>query len=423
MTATILTGSLSVDDLSMIDAFIENIATKDTMPVFKKNRFRNLPVILAPSIKPKFCLIPVILPSRKRISSGIKYPLPEDLSGKIIDDLYLEKLIGIGSNGVLFQALDVIDGNTYAIKVMIPSKEVRKTFDDEIAAYQYISYYPNCNEYIVCIYDDGIYSGTYHRKITFSREFKRKFRRHGVTKDKEITPVSGEYLYLKMEFMDMDLFTFTNYIDEQDQNWKKEHPEVMMYIILELLRALEALHSLKVAHLDIKLENILIKIVGKETPCAFFENPSPENIQVKLGDLGFTCTDKKYRSTSNMALCRPQGTPATTAPEIIQKYHEASSKYLSLEEAQKADIWSMGITIGEFLFSMSSFKIPEAAEAYREDGDKDKFIDAFNEFIKGEDVLIFDFNNEVMTDVFYEMLNYYPEDRPSISEILEVLHE
>jgi len=393
----------------------------------KKITFKDIPVILSPSNEINFCLIPMITPSDKRENSAIKYPLPEDLSGKIIEDFYLEKLINVGSNGVLFKILDILDGNYYALKVMIPNEEVEEAYEDEIAAYNYLSTYPNCNKYIVCLYDHGFYRGSYYRRVNFSRFFKRKFKDYDVTHDKEMIPVSGEYFYLKLELMDTDFYNFISFIysfnDEKKENWTIKHPDIVLYIISELIRALHALHSLDVAHLDIKSENILVKFVDS-SPCEFLENPKPKNIMIKIGDLGLTCTDKKHRKYTNLFLCRPEGTPGTAAPEINRKSHQDPIPFITLKSAQQADIWSMGITIGEFLFPPNIFKLPVAAEIYNKNENEYEFILAYNKFIEGEDAIEFKSGNEKIdrdiTELIYAMLNYYPKDRPSTEEILEM---
>jgi len=143
-----------------------------------------------------------------------------------------------------------------------------------------------------------------------------------------------------------------------------------------------------------------------------------------LGDLGFTCTDKKHRERANLSLCRPAGTPATSAPEIIRKSHQDPPPFITLKSAQRADIWSMGITIGEFLFPQSIFKLPTAAEKYDEDEDEYKFIQGFNEFVDGEDKVNFQSGNEEIdrdvTELIYTMLNYHPNERYTAEEILEL---
>jgi len=350
-----------------------------------------------------------------------------------MDRLYLRRLIAAGANGVLFQGLDIMDGNPYAVKIMIPKAQTRQEFRNEIAAFDHLSRYPNCNKYIVCLYGNGRYKGS--RKKVFSKEFRQHFKQYSVTKNKRMTPVSGDYLYLKMEMMDMDLFSLVDFIlaKDSDENydipWIERHPDIVKHLLYELLQALNILHSLGVAHLDIKLENILVKFAKHTNACEFYENPQPEVIQLKIGDLGFTCTDRKHRTEkdhlSKLSLCKPQGTPETTAPEIIGKSIEDPESFLSIEEAQKADIWSMGITFGEILFEPDVFKIPQAAEEYWENGDLDTFITTFNSFIEGEDQVEYESGDvrtdNVVTDVFYDMLTYDPEDRSTVKEAINML--
>ena len=403
------------------------------MAMKRKIKFTHLPVILASTSRIRFCLLPVIKPSRKRTSEDIENPLPEDLSGKILDDLYLEQLIAVGSNGVLFRGLDIMDGNVYAVKIMIPGAKAKRAYLDEIASFDHLSRYPNCNEYIVCLYGHGEYTGSNSRRIRFTKDFRRRFKKYSTAKNKKMTPVSDDYLYLKMELMDMDLFSLVHFIQQEDAkkndgiSWVEEHPDIVKVLMLELLLALNALHSLGVAHLDIKLENILVKFAKNRTACDFYEHPNPKDIQLRIGDLGYTCTDKKNRKSmeSNLSLCRPKGTPETAAPEIIRKIFPKRKPYLSLEDAQKADIWSMGITFGEMLFDPHIFKLPQDAKDYFDSEDEDKFIHMFNNFVHGKDQVEYvsgePETDEIITGLFYEMLNYYPKERPNIKQAIEML--
>ena len=86
-------------------------------------------------------------------------------------------------------------------------------------------------------------------------------------------------------------------------------------IFKQIVSAIAYLHSKKIAHRDIKLENILIN----------------KHKQIKLIDFGFALKLEKG-GTSNQHL----GTPAYLAPEIIKK-----TNYDPL----KSDIWTLGILL------------------------------------------------------------------------------
>ncbi|CRK93816.1 CLUMA_CG007343, isoform A [Clunio marinus] len=97
--------------------------------------------------------------------------------------------------------------------------------------------------------------------------------------------------------------------------------------VREVLKALEYLHRRKIAHLDIKPQNILLNSTNLEDG-------------LKLCDFGFA---RAIEGTKNV--CEIQGTPDYVAPEIVQY------EPLSL----KTDIWSVGVLTYVLLTGFSPF--------------------------------------------------------------------
>lgn len=112
----------------------------------------------------------------------------------------------------------------------------------------------------------------------------------------------------------------------------KEH-KVAERVALPLLTSLAAIHSLGIIHRDIKLENIFIDSRG----------------DVKFGDFGLTMSIHQEKAIS------PVGTVEYMAPEVIciptvdQVANGSVDPTTIVPHTEKADIWSLGVTIYELV--------------------------------------------------------------------------
>src|SRR3990167_455057 len=109
-----------------------------------------------------------------------------------------------------------------------------------------------------------------------------------------------------------------------------------LFLILKLIAEdLKRLHALNILHLDIKPENILLKI-----------DAGNEIIGARLGDFGLSgkMTDGVYMSDA-------RGTPYFLAPEIQCTSNIRCTKYTS-----KVDIYSLGMTIRSISSNRSSLE-------------------------------------------------------------------
>ncbi|KAJ1793367.1 Serine/threonine-protein kinase 36 [Coemansia sp. RSA 2399] len=110
--------------------------------------------------------------------------------------------------------------------------------------------------------------------------------------------------------------------------------ETVRNIALQLVAALQYLHSLGVVHHDIKLPNALISLDGR----------------IKLCDLGLaTQLTKDGRPTYVHAL---KGTPLYMAPEML----------LKVRYTNKADLWSLGVVIYELYVGRTPFRTDSLAD-------------------------------------------------------------
>ncbi|KAG5675676.1 hypothetical protein PVAND_005562 [Polypedilum vanderplanki] len=102
----------------------------------------------------------------------------------------------------------------------------------------------------------------------------------------------------------------------------------------QVVSAIRYLHSMDIAHRDLKLENIFVT----------------EDLTIKLGDFGYSCfvtnksqTSKSFKYIKSKTFC---GSRAYVAPEILK-----GIPYYPL----KADIWSLGVVLSCMLYGVMPF--------------------------------------------------------------------
>lgn len=104
---------------------------------------------------------------------------------------------------------------------------------------------------------------------------------------------------------------------------------------MQVLHALEYLHSKKIVHRDLKLGNLFLN----------------ENMEIKMGDFGLA-TKLEYPGEKRKTIC---GTPNYIAPEILE------SKGHSCE----VDIWSFGVICYTLAYGRPPFESKDVKETYR----------------------------------------------------------
>jgi serine/threonine protein kinase len=117
--------------------------------------------------------------------------------------------------------------------------------------------------------------------------------------------------------------------------------ECAQYVAVELMRALEFVHSRHVMHRDIKPPNILCGVDGS----------------VKLGDFGLAKDVLKARDSGNIHMTRQMVTRWYRAPEILQN---------SRDYDFTVDVWSLGCVIYEMLFGEPLFRGKDDDHTLRE---------------------------------------------------------
>lgn len=148
------------------------------------------------------------------------------------------------------------------------------------------------------------------------------------------TFVDKSKMWIVMEYCGGgSIYEILRYLPITLENSKKiEHlrEDQISYATKEVIKSLLVLHDKGSIHRDIKLANVLLK----------------DNGQIKLSDFGVS-------GTLNNTLKRREtfvGTPYWMAPEVIKNGYEDSKTGVKIEGYdEKADYWSLGITIMELV--------------------------------------------------------------------------
>lgn len=266
-----------------------------------------------------------------------------------VDDerFILKQKLGQGNFGEVYLALDTAQGKLVALKLYIPSGF--NDYKQEKVAYSILSETPNCDPYVVCMYDSGIFKSNY---------------------------------FISQELMSGSVVDFTGE-EGKEIEYKIKNPLSLLLMFLQMAEGLRHIHESGMAHLDIKPQNILYKTYFSPLLVneAFFNDPDNIRYSVcfKFGDPGFACTTRgeKFRkhkildkegliefpscgggenyrksgdvpSLSNVNLCRITGTPLFMAPEFYSIFYDENTIEIGqdkkIEFYQANDVWSLGST-------------------------------------------------------------------------------
>lgn len=225
---------------------------------------------------------------------------------KLQDRYLIKKMLGQGGFGAVYkvESLDRNPGKFYAAKFIIEED----SYNNEVGALLRLSNSPNCSDYVVCMVEHG-----------------------------KVNNDDTEYGVIIMELLQGDLQSLIGKYDE------KLPDEIKYLIMLKLLRALDYIHSQNLAHRDIKANNVLYSDDG--------------NI-IKLSDVGLVCQDE---AAGGIPRCSPHGDIEFMEPQM-QKDMRSKKKFITLKEAQEADVWSMGKLFAYILFSDHVNKFSYAQE-------------------------------------------------------------
>ena len=271
-----------------------------------------------------------------------KYP-PTDLS------FYLYgRLIGQGAFGKVNIGLNILTGRVVAIK-SFNKKNLGK-------------------------------NGENMRKILYETNLMKKLNHPNITKILEMFE-DDEYYLIAMEYINGgNLFSFV-------KKRRKLSEKTAKFLFRQIILGIKHIHSQKIVHRDIKLENILIDL----------------NNNIKICDFGIG----RILLTKKQLLHDKCGTPMYMAPEIL-----LSSKTNGYE-GFPVDIWSSGIS----LYIMLSGTLPFNLNGDESSSVNDNNLDLQYSIVNKEPKHIEKISDEAR-DLLKGLLNKNPNERLTCDEIL-----
>ena len=171
--------------------------------------------------------------------------------------------------------------------------------------------------------------------------------------------------------------------------------EQVQHIMKQVISGFVYLHSSKILHRDIKLENILVQFPTEEDK----DNLNILKAKIKITDFGFS----RYLKGDNLAKS-VLGSPNSMDPHILKKMARIDNDN-DYAYDQKADIWSLGVVTYELLIGCPPFE----ASSYEELLDK---IEKGKYRIPHQVIL----STEAIS-FLNGMLQYNPENRLDVTEL------
>ena len=226
------------------------------------------------------------------------------------------------------------------------------------------------------------------KKIQYETELMKRFNHKNITKILEVFN-DEEYMLIIMEYINGgNLFSFV-------KKRRKLSEKMAKFLFRQIILGIQHIHSKKVVHRDIKLENILID----------FDN------NVKICDFGIG----KVLENEDELLYDKCGTPMYMAPEIILANDDNGYKGFPV------DIWSSGITLYIMLSGSLPFNIKNKNNN-KEDMALNSIKDKNNIFLQNQIVNVKPKEIENISieakNLLKGLLNKNPSKRLTCSQIL-----
>ena len=232
-----------------------------------------------------------------------------------VGDYTLYKLLGKGSFGEVYLTTKGKNPEIMATKKLDKKQtdrpSIKKYFDNEIAIMKELNH-PN----IVHFYDMLITNSHYYVVMEYCN--------------------GGDLLSCLEKYKKLYNRPFTQ--------------EIVQYLMRQIIEGLKMVHSHKIIHRDIKLDNILVNFAKESDK----NNLNMLASNVKIIDFGLATrlgpTDLTFTAL---------GSPINMDPIILQKYKKAGGYEQLQGYNEKADIWSLGTICYEMLTGEKLFKVKD----------------------------------------------------------------
>ena len=226
-------------------------------------------------------------------------------------------------------------------------------------------------------------NGENMKKILYETDLMKKLNHPNITKILEVFE-DDDYILISMEYINGgNLFSFV-------KKRRKLSEKTAKYLFKQIILGIQHIHSHKIVHRDIKLENILIDL----------------NNNIKICDFGIG----KILTYNKQLLYDKCGTPMYMAPEIL-----LSSKNHGYE-GYPVDIWSAGISLYIMLSGTLPFNLKNN-ESSSIDESSENNIELQYSIINNEPKYIEKISDEAR-DLLKGLLNKNPNKRLTIDQIL-----
>ena len=229
-----------------------------------------------------------------------------------IDDITLIKPLGKGSFGEVYLSTKKGRSEYFATKKLerakIDQPGLKKYFDNEL-------------------------------KILESLNHPNIVKLEGIKK-------SAQHYYIIMEFINGGMLSdcLKKYMEKYNKAFTEE---IVQHLMRQIINALYYIHSRKIIHRDLKLDNIMVHFDSELDK----QNLNMMKATIKIIDFGFAI---QLNSQNKDLTYSAVGSPINMDPIILEKFSKKRGN-INLGYDEKADIWSIGTVCYELLIGKSVF--------------------------------------------------------------------